>query len=157
MFFKIERWNFQHLFEIKFCETSQNFNSFSLFRQLLFSFSSMGCLIELKFCEVSRNSCLNRCWKFQLPILKNKKVLFLKKCFLVVVNIKTKKGWFWFQSCNSLYLLLFQLWEKVHDFENERDNGITTQILTYPSGCCHLVLVYHIHWSAPYQKGICCY
>ena len=36
-FLKIKCWNFQHLFEIKFCETSQNFNSFSLLRQLLFS------------------------------------------------------------------------------------------------------------------------
>ena len=35
-------------------------------------------LNELKFCEVSRNSFSNRCWKFQLSILKNKKVLFLK-------------------------------------------------------------------------------
>ena len=32
LFFKIESWNFQHLFEIEFCETSQNFNSFSSFR-----------------------------------------------------------------------------------------------------------------------------
>ena len=38
LFFKIESWNFQHLFEIEFRETSQNFNSFSSFRQLLFSF-----------------------------------------------------------------------------------------------------------------------
>ena len=37
MFFKIESWNFQHLFEIKFCETSQNFNSSSLFSQLFLS------------------------------------------------------------------------------------------------------------------------
>ena len=36
----------------------------------------------MKFCEVSWNSISNRCWKFQLPILKNKKVLFLKKYFL---------------------------------------------------------------------------
>ena len=41
----------------------------------------MGCLIELKFCEDSRNSISNRCWKFQLSILKNKKVLSLKKHF----------------------------------------------------------------------------
>ena len=27
LFFKIESWNFQHLFEKEFCETSQNFNS----------------------------------------------------------------------------------------------------------------------------------
>ena len=38
LFFKIESWNFPHLFEKEFRETSQNFNSFSLFRQLLFSF-----------------------------------------------------------------------------------------------------------------------
>ena len=36
-FFKIESWTFQHLFEKEFCETSQNVNSFSLFRQLWFS------------------------------------------------------------------------------------------------------------------------
>ena len=50
---------------------------------MLFSFFSIGCLIELKFCEVSRNYFSNRCWKFQLSILKNKKVLFLKKYNLV--------------------------------------------------------------------------
>ena len=38
LFFKIESWNFQHLFENKFHETSQNFNSFSSFRQFLFPF-----------------------------------------------------------------------------------------------------------------------
>ena len=39
----------------------------------------MGSLIELKFCEVSRNSFSNSFWKFQLSILKNKKVLLIKK------------------------------------------------------------------------------
>ena len=38
LFFKMESWNFQYLFEIEYRETSQNFKSFSLFRQLLFSF-----------------------------------------------------------------------------------------------------------------------
>ena len=42
LFFKIESWNFQHLFEIEFCETSQNFNLFSLFRQFLFSIFSIS-------------------------------------------------------------------------------------------------------------------
>ena len=79
LFFKIENWNFQHLFEIKFREASQNFNSFSLFRQLLFNFFSINCLIKLKFCEVSQNPFSNRLWKFQLSILKNKKILVLKK------------------------------------------------------------------------------
>ena len=36
---------------------------------------------ELKLCEVSQNSFSNRCWKFQFPILKNKKDLFLKIIF----------------------------------------------------------------------------
>ena len=36
-------------------------------------------LNELKFCEVSRKSISNRYWKFQLSILKNKKLLFLRK------------------------------------------------------------------------------
>ena len=37
---------------------------------------------ELKFCKVSRNSISNWTWEFQLSILKNKKVLFLKQYFL---------------------------------------------------------------------------
>ena len=37
LFFKIVSWNFQVQNEIKICDNSQNFNSFSLFRQLLFS------------------------------------------------------------------------------------------------------------------------
>ena len=81
LFFKLESWNFQVQFEIKIRESSQNFNSFSFFRQLLFSSFFIGCLIELKFYEVSRNSISNWTWKFQPSILKNKKVLFLKKKF----------------------------------------------------------------------------
>ena len=50
-------------------------------------------LNELKFCEVSRNSISNRFWKFQLSILKNKKVLFLKKYFLShIAKIDPKDG-----------------------------------------------------------------
>ena len=41
------------------------------------------CLNELKFCKVSRNPKSNSCWKFQLSILTNKKVLFLKKIWSV--------------------------------------------------------------------------
>ena len=83
LFFKIESWNFQVQCEIR--ETSQNFNSFSLFRQLLFLSFFIGCLIELKFCEVSQYSISNWTWKFQLSILKNKKVLFQKKYILWAV------------------------------------------------------------------------
>ena len=66
---------------------------------------------RLKFCKVSRNSFSNRCWKFQLSILKNKKVLFLKKNFLAVVSKHAKiipkdgasdanfkwRFWFWYE------------------------------------------------------------
>ena len=48
----------------------------------------------MKFCEVSRNSILNRCWKFQLSVLKNKKVLSLKKCFLGCCQYQNKKALF---------------------------------------------------------------
>ena len=78
-FFKIESWNFQYPFEIKFCETSENFNLFSWFRQLLFPFFSLGCLIDLKLCEVSWNSYSNWFWKFQLSIFKNEKSFIHKK------------------------------------------------------------------------------
>ena len=37
LFFKIESWNFQYLFEIEFREVSQNFKSFSSFKQLFYS------------------------------------------------------------------------------------------------------------------------
>ena len=54
----------------------------------------MGCLIELKLWEVSRNSFSNWFWKFQLSILKNKKVLFLKKYFLSRCQYQNKKALF---------------------------------------------------------------
>ena len=92
MFFKIESWNFQVQFEIEFHETSLNFNSFSLFRQLLFSSFFIGCLIELKFCKVSWNSISNWTWKFQLSILKNKKVLLLKEFFFRPLSISKQKS-----------------------------------------------------------------
>ena len=44
-----------------------------------------------KICEISRISILNRCWKFQFPILKNKKVLSLKKYFFCHSQYQNKK------------------------------------------------------------------
>jgi hypothetical protein len=58
-FFKIESWNFQHLFETEFCETSQNVNSI---RQLIEKNENNNCLNELnelKLCEVPQNFILN--------------------------------------------------------------------------------------------------
>ena len=45
----------------------------------------------MKFCEVSRNLISNWTWKFQLSILKNKKVLFLKKIFLSRCQFQNNK------------------------------------------------------------------
>ena len=75
----------------EFPETSQSFNSFSSFRQLLISFFSICCLIELKFCEVSQNSFSNRRWKFQQSILKNKNKIFMRKIFFRLLSISKQK------------------------------------------------------------------
>ena len=74
LFVKTESWNFQHLFNLGFCESLQNFNPF---RQH-FSKGHKSCLNELKFCEVPRNNKSKRCWKIHISILTNKKVLFIK-------------------------------------------------------------------------------
>ena len=77
-FFKVESWNFQHLFEIEFPETSQNFNSFSLFRQLLFSFF----LYRLSdWVEIWGLTISNRCWKFSFLSRKTNKFCPLKDLF----------------------------------------------------------------------------
>ena len=72
LFFKIETWNFQYLFEMEFRETSQNFNSF---RQLWFSFFLSVVWLSWKFV-----------WKFFFkkflkvsPFYLEKQVLFLKE------------------------------------------------------------------------------
>ena len=46
-------------------------------------------LNDLKFVRI-HISFSNRCWKFQLPILKNKKVLFLKKYLFLRSRYKNK-------------------------------------------------------------------
>ena len=61
---------------------------------MLFSSFFIGCLIELKICKVSQNSISNWTWKFQLSILKNKKVLFLKKKSLSRCLLQNKKALF---------------------------------------------------------------
>ena len=73
---------------------------------MLFTFFSLGCLIELKFCEVSRNSFSNRCWKFQLSILKNKKVLILKKYFLGRCQYKKKTALFTHPIFSEVFVII---------------------------------------------------
>ena len=94
LFFKIESWNFQVQFEIEFRETLQNFNSI---RQLIKKDENNNCLNKLnewKFCEVSQILISNWTWKFLLSILKNKKVLFLKKYSFGHRQYQNKKALF---------------------------------------------------------------
>ena len=79
MFFNIERWNFQHLFDNRILWNLTKFQLIQLIQTIFISTFSISCPIELKFCEASRNYFSNRWWKFQISILKNKKDLFLEK------------------------------------------------------------------------------
>ena len=94
-----------------FCP-SQNFNSFSSFRQLLFSFFLSVVWLSWNFVRFRESdSFSNRCWKFQLSILKNKKVFFLKKIFFKPLSTSKQKSFvywpnfqrrFWGMSPNRL-------------------------------------------------------
>ena len=87
MFFKIDSWNFQHLFDLGFLETSQNVNSF---REPIEKKSNEQ--NELKVCEVLQNPKSNRCWKFQFFILK-KKDLLLKKYEMARIVLLLTNRW----------------------------------------------------------------
>ena len=107
LFFKIESWNFQVQFEIEFRETSQNFNSI---RQPIKKDENNNCLNklnELKFCEVSQNSISNWTWKFQLSILKNKKVLFLKKKFFKPLSISKQKSFVYWLNFSEGFVFFY--------------------------------------------------
>ena len=60
---------------------SWNLTKCQLIQTIVIFIFYICCLIELKFCEVSRNYFSNRCWKFQLSILKNKKNIPKKNVF----------------------------------------------------------------------------
>ena len=62
----------------------------------------------LKLCEVSRNSCSNQFWKFQLSILKNKKVLSLKKYCLSCFQYQNKQDVFSDQIFSEGFALFLQ-------------------------------------------------
>ena len=82
LFFKIESWNFQDLFEIEFRETSQNFNSFSSFRQLLFSIFLLVVWLSWNVVSFLKSLFQTDAESFSFLSWKTKKVLFLKKYFL---------------------------------------------------------------------------
>ena len=81
LFVKIESWNFQHLFDLGFRETLQYFSLFRPSHNIL--------LWGLKVVRMSWNfvsfhkMIYQRDFRFQISILTNKKVLFLKKILSV--------------------------------------------------------------------------
>ena len=88
VFFKIESWNFQHLFKIEFREISQNFNSFSLFRQFLFSFFLLVVWLSWNFVRFNEIQML-KVSAFYLE--KQNSFIPKKNIFWAVADIKTKK------------------------------------------------------------------
>ena len=92
LFFKIESWNFQPVWKKK----SWNFTKFQLnqttsIEKLEIKIGNKNCLNmlnELKFCEVS-----NRCWKFQLSILKKNPLYSYKVSQCKMSNIKSRLQW----------------------------------------------------------------
>ena len=127
MFFKIESWNFQHLFKIKFRETSWNFNSFSSFssfRQLLFFVHLSVVWLSWNFgSEVSGKAFSNRCWKCQLTILKNKKVLFFSKVFFKQLSISKQKRFFYWPKFQ------WRFWAQVLGLSNDATDTGTEVVL----------------------------
>ncbi len=69
LFFKIESWNFQHMFEKKNSLKLAKFQLIQFIQTIFVFIFSIGCLIELKFCEVSQNPFQTDVENFQLSIL----------------------------------------------------------------------------------------
>ena len=91
MFFKIERWNFQVQFEIGFRETSQNFNSFSFFRELLFSPFLSVVWLSWNFVRFHEILFQTDAESFSVLSWKTNKFYSWKNIFQAVVNINTRK------------------------------------------------------------------
>ena len=82
LFFVFQDRKLKHLFEIEFRETSQNFNSFSSFKQSLFS--SFLSVVWLSWSFV----------RFHEILFRTDAVLFLKKYFLSPCQYQNKKALF---------------------------------------------------------------
>ena len=91
LFFKIESWNFQNQFKIEFCEPSQNFNVFSSFRQLLFSFFLSVVWLSWTFVRFHKILFQTDAESFSFLSWKTKKVLFLKEIFFRPLSISKQK------------------------------------------------------------------
>ena len=79
--------------------------------------SSEYCLKKLTFCKISLNPKLDRWWKFQLSILTNKKVFFLKKkIWIVPCKVLT----FW--ETHKIWKIRLYGFDKSADLLSKRQN-----------------------------------
>ena len=84
----------------------QKIQLIQLIQKIIILSFSINCLIELKFFETFSN----RCWKFQLSILKNKKKYFKRNSFLSSCQYQNKKSFlywpnFQWRFWNNPYLI----------------------------------------------------
>ena len=102
----------------------------------------MGCLNELKICEISRNPKSNRCWKFQLSILTNKKKLSLKKYELsqewTGFNIKTTNFVYRPNFWVKIYCLINNDFNLCNKFNSLKTSSVFSQNLRNKN--CHNVI-----------------
>ena len=102
LFFKIESWNFQHLFENRI---SWNLNSF---RQLLFSFFLLVVWLSWNFVRFLEILFQTDAESFSFLSWKTKKVLFLKKNFFKPFSISKQKSFVHWPNFQWRFWLLTQ-------------------------------------------------
>ena len=89
LFFKIESWNFEHLLEKMFRETSQKFNSIGQPIENMEIKIVYKELNKLKLYKVSQNYFSNRCWILLLKFTFSKKATKICKIFTVDLTLTT--------------------------------------------------------------------
>ena len=126
----IESWNFQHLFEIEFCGTSQNFNSFSSFRQLLFSYFLSVVWLSRNFVRFHKIFNLEK----QKVLSLKKYLYFIKQNFLYYfAHNCSLKLYIPFKNCRkntgskSRYFFIYQ---------NRISNKLRTKNINVIGSCC---------------------
>ena len=112
---------------------------------MLFSFFLLVVWLGWSFVRFSRNSFSNRCWKFQLSILKSKKVLFLKNIFFKPLSISKQKSFVswpnfqWRFWCNWFYINFLWIYNSQNNAIVRRKTILNARImwLTICSSCLH--------------------
>ena len=96
LFVKIESLNFQHLFDLGFCEILQTFSSFRQTFRWHFLWEVKVTWMSWNFVRFHENYKSNR---FQISILTQRKVLFLKR----ILSAPYTDYSFWDRLCNFLH------------------------------------------------------